>query len=232
MFSKLRSGLTYANVIATLALFLALGGGAYAAFKLPTNSVGSKQIKKNAVNSSKVANGSLLAGDFKAGQLPAGAQGLKGDQGDPCPASDLNCKGPKGDTGPQGPGAISVDADFPFATFHDTAVGNGMRMRAICHTQPMPGEVQIQIQGVASDYEVHGFGTRTVDGTTARVNDSDSGKPNGDGGTFYATAPNSVNFDITVGGNAPGETRKWTQFHLWGVRATACHIHGLIIPPS
>ena len=82
-----------AMVVALLALFVALGGGAYAALKLPKNSVGSKQIKANAVNSSKVKDGSLLAGDFKASQLP------KGDKGDPCLASDPNCKGPKGDTG-------------------------------------------------------------------------------------------------------------------------------------
>lgn len=81
MLTRIQSNLTYANVIATLALFLALGGGAYAAFKLPKNSVGSKQIKAGAVNSSKVAEGSLLAGDFKSGQLPAGAQGPKGDPG-------------------------------------------------------------------------------------------------------------------------------------------------------
>jgi hypothetical protein len=82
--------LTYANVIATLALFLALGGGAYAALKLPKNSVGSKQIKANAVNSSKVKDGSLLAGDFKTGQIPAGPRGLQGLPGSP---------GSKGDTG-------------------------------------------------------------------------------------------------------------------------------------
>src|SRR3954470_11383676 len=79
--SKLRSRLTYANVIATLALFLALGGTGYAALKLPKNSVGSKQIKKNAVTSTKVKNGSLKKGDFAAGQLPAGAVGPAGRNG-------------------------------------------------------------------------------------------------------------------------------------------------------
>src|SRR3954462_14693065 len=78
--SKLRSGLTYANVMATIAVFVALGGGAYAALRVPKNSVGSKQLKANAVNSSKVKNGSLLEGDFKAGQLPAGPQGPNGIQ--------------------------------------------------------------------------------------------------------------------------------------------------------
>ena len=81
--SRFRPHLTYANVIATLALFLALGGGAYAALRLPKNSVGTKQIRKNAVRSGKVKNGSLLAKDFKQGQLPRGPQGLQGIHGAP-----------------------------------------------------------------------------------------------------------------------------------------------------
>jgi len=46
---KLRFRPTYANVIATLALFLALGGGAYAATQLSANSVGSQQIKTGSI---------------------------------------------------------------------------------------------------------------------------------------------------------------------------------------
>ena len=59
MAGKLRGKLTYANVVATLALFIALGGGAYAAIHLKKNSVGTKQIKKNAVTSSKIMNGAV-----------------------------------------------------------------------------------------------------------------------------------------------------------------------------
>jgi hypothetical protein len=68
-------------VVALVSLFVSLGGASYAAFRVPKDSVGSKQIKANAVNSSKVADGSLLSGDFKAGQLPAGPQGPQGVQG-------------------------------------------------------------------------------------------------------------------------------------------------------
>jgi hypothetical protein len=78
----LRKRVTYANVVATLALFIVLGGGAYAASKLPKNSVGSRQIKKNSITSAKVKNHSLLAVDFKSGQLPAGRQGPQGPKGD------------------------------------------------------------------------------------------------------------------------------------------------------
>lgn len=52
--SRIRIALSYANVLSTVALFIALGGGAYAAINLPKNSVGSKQIRDNAISSAKV----------------------------------------------------------------------------------------------------------------------------------------------------------------------------------
>ena len=73
-------------IVACIALAVALGGVGYAATVLPANSVGALQLKANAVNSSKVLNGSLLKADFKAGQIPAGPAGpagAKGDKGDP-----------------------------------------------------------------------------------------------------------------------------------------------------
>jgi hypothetical protein len=87
------------NLIAYLALFVALGGTSYAAVKLPKNSVGSAQLRNNAVTSKKVRNGSLLARDFKAGHLPAGGQGPTGPQGDTGPRG---LQGPQSDTGPRG----------------------------------------------------------------------------------------------------------------------------------
>lgn len=70
-----------AMVVACIALIVALGGTSYAAIKLPANSVGTKQLKKNAVTGAKVKNGSLAAGDFKASSLPRGPQGPQGPQG-------------------------------------------------------------------------------------------------------------------------------------------------------
>lgn len=82
-----------ALVVSVIALLVALGGTGYAAIVLPANSVGSKQLKRNAVTAVKVKNGSLLAADFRAGQLPAGAQG---------PAGAVGPQGPKGDKGDPG----------------------------------------------------------------------------------------------------------------------------------
>jgi hypothetical protein len=81
--SWIRSRMTFANVVAVVALFIALGGTGYAALKLPKNSVGTKQLKNGAVTARKVKAHTLLARDFKRGQLPAGPQGPKGDKGDP-----------------------------------------------------------------------------------------------------------------------------------------------------
>jgi hypothetical protein len=71
MIPSLRPKLTYSNVIATTALFIALGGAAVAA-SLPKNSVGPKQLKRGAVTtkalrraavtSPKLARKSVIAG--------------------------------------------------------------------------------------------------------------------------------------------------------------------------
>jgi hypothetical protein len=70
-----------ALIVSIVALVVALGGTSYAALALPKNSVGSTQIRSNAVSSPKVKDGSLLAKDFKKGELPQGKQGVQGTQG-------------------------------------------------------------------------------------------------------------------------------------------------------
>src|SRR6478752_6275967 len=64
--------LTYANVVATLALFLALGGGAvWAAGKigsksLKANAVTAGKIKRNAVTSAKIRGNAVTGAKIKA----------------------------------------------------------------------------------------------------------------------------------------------------------------------
>src|SRR2546422_8196382 len=84
------------TVIAGLALFVALGGTGYAVTSLPVGSVGTAQLKANAVVSSKVLNGSLLAADFKKGQLRAASRGATGPAG---PAGHTGAAGPAGPAG-------------------------------------------------------------------------------------------------------------------------------------
>lgn len=64
----MRRHLTYANVTATLALFIALGGGAYA-----LNKVGSKDIRNGAVRSADLRNQRAVAAqDVRRNALGAG----------------------------------------------------------------------------------------------------------------------------------------------------------------
>lgn len=91
MLSELRARLTYANVMATVAVFVALGGGSYAAItvtggNVKNSSLTGKDVRKNSLTgadvteltSDDVANGRLLAEDFAPGQLPQGERGPPG----------------------------------------------------------------------------------------------------------------------------------------------------------
>jgi hypothetical protein len=89
-------------VIACLALALTLGGSAYAAVRLAPNSVTSREVK----------NHSLLAVDFKAGQLPRGPRGFAGATG---PAGPSGPAGPAGAAGPAGPAGPSGASNVKWA---------------------------------------------------------------------------------------------------------------------
>jgi hypothetical protein len=122
LLSKLRPKLTYANVVSTLCLFILLGGSSYAAIRLGKNAVKGANIAKNAVTSPKVRDRSLLAKDFKAGQLPRGPAGAKGDPGQ---------------TGTAGQsGATNVTVRSNTETGDTFADGTGANMHVDCQ----PGE--------------------------------------------------------------------------------------------
>jgi hypothetical protein len=96
--SALRKRLTYANVIATIALFLALTGGmVWAAGKigskrLKANSVTAGKIKRNAVTAAKIKPNAVTAAKIKAGavsfsKLAAGTNVVAHGGGGAVPAS-------------------------------------------------------------------------------------------------------------------------------------------------
>jgi hypothetical protein len=148
-----RPKLTYANVVASLALFVALGGTSYAVNELGKNSVTSKNIAKeqvkaadiarNAITSPKVKDFSLLANDFKAGQLPAGPVGPKGDRGPTGPKGGQGAPGlsevervyvsgvgnnsdsPKNTTATCAPGKIAISAGYDISGGKNPDVGPG-----------------------------------------------------------------------------------------------------------
>jgi Collagen triple helix repeat (20 copies) len=100
MFSKLRSYLSYANIIATLALVFAMSGGAMAArhYLLSSTSQISPKVLK-ALKGKPGAAGPAGAQGAVGAQGPAGAQGPQGAKGDTGPAG---AAGAQGDPGPAG----------------------------------------------------------------------------------------------------------------------------------
>jgi hypothetical protein len=92
-----------ALVLASVALFVALGGTGYAALQRPKNSVGSKQIRKGAVKTSEIASNavtgakvrprSLAPADFRVGSLPRGERGPAGTAGATGPAGSARAYG-------------------------------------------------------------------------------------------------------------------------------------------
>lgn len=111
--SRIRKHLSYANVMATIAVFIALGGGAYAAFKIPKNSVGTSQLKKKAVSNSRIRSGAVTSSKIAKTTIAS----LRGQ------------KGPQGAAGPTGPAPASawatVNADGSLVAGSNSRVASG-----------------------------------------------------------------------------------------------------------
>ena len=111
-FTRLRARLTYANVTATLALFVALGGTSYAAATLARNSVGSAQIRANAVGSSEIRRSAVSSSEIRDRSIA-----LR----DLAVSTRTSLRGAAGATGPAGP----TGATGPAGTAFSAAINSG-----------------------------------------------------------------------------------------------------------
>jgi hypothetical protein len=64
--AKIRSSLTYANVMATVAVFIALGGSSYA---VATGSIDGREIKNNSVGTKDLLNNGVRGKDIRTGTV-------------------------------------------------------------------------------------------------------------------------------------------------------------------
>lgn len=110
---RLRSRLTYANVVSTLALFVTVAGGsAYAASHLITGN----QIARGTITAKNIKHHSLLNLDFAKGQVPAGPQGPTGGtgpQGPQGPAGTARAWGIVATNGTTGNASFTAQSGFP-----------------------------------------------------------------------------------------------------------------------
>ena len=154
-------------VVALLALFVALGGTGYAALKLPKNSVGAKQLKRNAVRSSKVKNRSLLAEDFKAGQLPAGPRGFMGARGPAGPRGTAKAYGHVSNDG-------SIDTVHSSPGVTSSKLGNGQYCVKLPATLDADHQVIVAMPDISEDTTLTGadgnITTFESGGTTCSTN--------------------------------------------------------------
>lgn len=165
---RIRERLTFANVVACLALFIALGGVGYAATQLPKNSVGARELKRGAVTPPKLS--------AAAKKALAGSRGLPGSTGP---------QGPEGRAGPQGPGAISFDIAVPTTETSVKVIG-GVGIRARCTaTETSLGLVPIPM----------GSGVR-VSGTVLFSGSTVPAYEKGSGGNIYSGGTNPIVFDV------------------------------------
>jgi hypothetical protein len=101
MLTKLTSRLTYSNLMASVAVFIALGGGAYA-LSVPAHSIGAKQLKRNAATAAKIKNGAVASAKVRddsltgadilessVGQVPSAAKADSATSADSAKSADL-----------------------------------------------------------------------------------------------------------------------------------------------
>jgi hypothetical protein len=137
-------------VVALVALFVALGGGAYAAIKLPANSVGTAQLQKSAVTPAKLSPAAKTALSRPGPAGAVGARGPDGPRDEAGPRGDSGPQGvagPKGDTGAAGPGATILNWDeaasaTPVAKTIGTVLG--VTFSAEC-ALPVAGEAEVKV---------------------------------------------------------------------------------------
>jgi hypothetical protein len=205
-------------VLALLALFVAMGGVGYAALKLPKNSVGSKQLRANAVTSAKVKDASLRGPDFGGGQVPAGPEGRQGERG----LKGENGLG--GNEGPRGPGPPSFDGAFARdGAFHNIATINGVSASMRCDPAADPGDhIELFVGPTGPDPGFHGWGTRW-NGSALQRAGADTGYMSVDGATVA---------ELNVVAQATASNGKYTAFYVNGIATGVCNYHAVILPPS
>ena len=141
-----------AMIVACTALVLALTGVGYAAAVLPSNSVGTQQIRKAAVSASKLQKGAVTPAALHRKTLEA----LKSAPGSPGAKGEA---GPQGPQGPQGPkGDAGAPAQLAAGSVTPAHLAKVPTVRVFSDTMtPVPNAQMTQIPFEAEEHDAHGM---------------------------------------------------------------------------
>jgi hypothetical protein len=198
MVSRIRARLTYANVVATLSLFLVVSGGTAIALK-GTNTVFSDDIARNQVKSVDVRNDNLTGGGLRAADLRAGSVGGSEVRKDSLTGGDVNesSLGPV----PQAGNAGTLDG-LDSTRFGVGVMGGLMRNAGV---SAVAFGIEWAPIGVSAQNETGGF-VAPQGGFVARDLEISLASPNGPGQTrsfAFVTHPASpTTLSCTVPANA------------------------------
>ena len=209
--------LTYANVMSTIAVFAALGGGAYAAASSIPGADGvihtCYQVKKGAVR--VVPAGKKCAkGERALAFNQLGAQGLAGTPG------GAGAAGAKGEPGPQGPGATSLSTTLAQGAGKTTlaTLNNGLILTGTCNAT----SVEVEVASTAPGKPLQLSGTNKFNATLYPADYE------GTGG-FVSIAEDTTDIDVIARSNSAS---KFEHIDLHGSHGSPCTFGGMIIPSS
>jgi hypothetical protein len=210
---RLRRKLTYANVISTCCLFLLLGGGtAFAASQLGKESIGTKELKKEAVTPAKLSKASkrVLVG-------PTGPVGPIGSQGPVGKEGAAGKEGPPGKEGPQGPGAVTIE-DIATSTIEPVATLDGVKILDYCSGT----SVEIELDASANTNTLAAFGTYTSNTTV-----SPEHVEGFSGLSFFGV--NAVDTALVVRNTAVSMAFDRLDLHI---QSSGCQFTGMVTPST
>lgn len=222
MLEQFRPKLTYANVTATIAVFLALGGGAMAAVKLKANQVKTKNIAPNAVTGDKALESSF-------GQVPSAAAAQT--------ATTAQSASNAAALGGSPPSAFFPDSNVTRLDFEPSGCGvstpactstvlavAGFQLDAICEDLGAAGQIRLSLAAIPAGGSAD-FALNVTPGNTPLA-----------GGTSTTGTVTGVSNAATASGvgtmvlRSPADTVT-LDFHIFSNNAATanCEVHGVAI---
>ncbi len=147
--NRIRNRLTYANVMATVAVFIAFGGSAYAATQLKANSVGTKQIKNDAVTGEKLKDGAVTGSKIdlaSIGTVPNATHSGTADSAGHASSADSASHANSADNASHAEAATNasqLDGSPPSAYRDSCPAGTRLRTQELCEGTTIEGHVNL-----------------------------------------------------------------------------------------